>query len=68
MPPDVKWRHTTVVDGHILYRLAVEAAAHVRRSFLWERLFDSFLASRYPSYIGMVDTTILLRAMILNVN
>lgn len=65
MPPDVKWRHTTVVDGHILYRLAVEAAAHVRRSFLWERLFDSFLAILA---IGMVDTTILLRAMILNVN
>jgi hypothetical protein len=65
MLPDVKWRHTTVVDGHILYRLAVEAAAHVRRSFLWERLFDSFLAILA---IGMVDTTILLRAMILNVN
>lgn len=30
-----------------------------------ERLFDSFLAILA---IGMVDTTILLRAMILNVN
>ena len=49
MPPDVKWRHTTVVDGHILYRLAVEAAAHVAP--FCERLFDSFLftLATYPT-------------------
>ncbi len=35
--------HTTVVDGHILYRLAVEAGLMSVAPFC-ERLFDSFLA------------------------
>ena len=36
--------HTTVVDGHILYRLAVEAARLMSVAPFCERLFDSFLA------------------------
>ena len=43
--------HTTVVDGHILYRLAVEAAAHVAP--FCERLFE-----KYSSYLSYLERAI----------